>query len=199
MFKTMVFFILLMAKEIVAQKSIPNNDLWLSTLLNTSNELGNNCDVLLLPQDRDHCANGTQERMGGDQHCYMDLGNIILRQKGNLCLIPQYVFQNSRAIIRTDILTDKIISWSKCPLIILPTSEEKRLNEALSITQKTRLPLSLAVVTSNSSFIDTFSNKTERVTVDVHLVFTNVTQYSHVYKAVRRNNGAWKLVRVTFV
>ncbi len=58
--------------------------------------------------------------------------------------------------------------------------------------------MSLAVVTSNSSLADTFSNITDRVTVDVHLVFTNGTQYSHVSKAAR-NNEAWKQVRVTFV
>ncbi len=72
MFKRIVFFNLFLCKEIVAKKSHPSNDDWLSTLLNATEGSSNHCDVLLLPQDQDHCAN--------TDPCFMEFGFEILSQ-----------------------------------------------------------------------------------------------------------------------
>ncbi len=107
-------------------------------------------------------------------------------------------FQNSRAIVRTTTLKEGMISRSKCPIVILWTSQNERLSQVLLVAKETRLPLSLAIVTDKESVKDSALHRTKRAIFDVQLLFINGTETEFLYNSVRQNK-AWNYARVAYV
>ncbi len=108
------------------------------------------------------------------------------------------MLQNSRAVVRTATLKEDVISRSKCPIVILPTCQDERLNQVLSVAEETRLKMSLAIVTNAKQLKNSALHKTKRASFDVQLLFRNGTETEYVSNPVNLSN-AWNYVRVAYV
>ncbi len=98
----------------------------------------------------------------------------------------------------TATLKEEVIARSKCPILVLPTAQNNRLSQVLSVVEETRMQITLAVVTNNNLVKEVFLNRTKRVTFDVQLFFLNGTETEYIYNPVKENK-AWKYVTVSHV
>ncbi len=202
----LLFLLILIGNEIVAQShDTLSNDLILSNLLKDGGA-NNNCDILMLPRDQEECAKAQRE-LAQDNPCFLEFGNEILGHvEVNLTHISviyalkqlQILFQNSKAVMITATLKEDVIARSNCPILVLPTAQNKRLSQVLSVVEETRMQINLAVVTKSNLVKEVFLNRTERVTFDVQLFFLNGTETEYIYNPVKENK-AWNYVTVSHV
>ncbi len=85
-------FLILLGHAILAHNHAghdsTSNDLSLTKILKDSGA-GNNCDIIMLPQDQEECV--TESRASEqDNHCYLEFGNEFL---GNVEVSPRSRFQ----------------------------------------------------------------------------------------------------------